>query len=317
MSPAPSRVFLSALLTITAAISSVACSGSDSNESATGGGGGGGGAAGSSGTQTCTEGDSNCFSFFVASYTRLFALAEAFNGSTSGWGGDLRYGTGDGLTGADKICTEIAEASLPGNGKTWKAFLSTSTVDAIDRVGSGPWYDRLNRPIANNLTELIDVRPGGITNATIRNNLPNEDGTPHHNEEPGCSNLDDCADNHDVLTGSDTDGRLCTPDTCSGMGGMDFGGNFGGGLGGNITDFTCQDWTLGTSVAGIAPRVGHTWPTGTGGGGEDDWLSQLVESGCAPGYNLVQNSPPTGDGLGTVGDGGGYGAIYCLSTSPY
>lgn len=260
---------------------------------------------------TCVQGESNCFSFFVTSRARLFKLAQAFNSaSTKGWGGDFRYGQSDGLTGADKICTEIAEESLPGNGRTWKAFLSTSTVNAIDRVGTGPWYDRLNRIIANDLTELVATRPGGITNSTILNNLPNEDGTPHHNEESGCTNLNSCADNHDVLTGSDTNGKRCTSSTCS-------GGNGGGGGGTNITDYTCRDWTLGTSVSGIAPRVGHTWPTGggTGGGstGTDDWISRLTEAGCAPGYNLVQNGGPTANGLGSVGDGGGYGAIYCLA----
>jgi hypothetical protein len=331
MKPAPSTLLFLALLPIAGAFCSIACSGGDSNgDDSTAGEAGGSGSsslggagstagaagissAGATATGSCTEGESNCFSFFVTSRARLFAVAEAFNGSTSGWGGDLRYGTGDGLTGADKICTEIAESSVPGNGKTWVAFLSTSAVDAIDRVGSGPWYDRLNRPIANNVTELVDVRPGGITNSTIRNNLPNEDGTPHHTEEPGCTNLSDCADNHDVLTGSDSDGRLCTADSCAG--GM--GGPGGGHGGGNITDYTCQDWTLGSSVAGIAPRVGHTWPTGMGGGGEDDWISRLTESGCAVGYNLVDMGGPSGDGLGSVGDGGGYGAIYCLATSPY
>ncbi|HEX6275932.1 MAG TPA: hypothetical protein VFZ53_22980, partial [Polyangiaceae bacterium] len=223
---------------------------------------------------------------------------------------DFRYGTGDGLAGADKLCTQVAEQSLPGNCRTWRAFLSTSEVDAVSRVGSGPWYDRLNRTIANNLTELVALRPGGITVSTIRNNLPNEDGTPHHNEEAGCTNLNSCADNHDVLTGSDSDGKFCTTATCGGGPG---GGGPGGG-GGSITDFSCQNWTLGTSVAGIAPRCGHTWPTG-GGTSEDDWISRLTESGCAPGFNLVQNGGPMGNGTGTVGDGGGYGAIYCLALS--
>jgi hypothetical protein len=263
---------------------------------------------------TCTAGEKNCFSFFVASRARMFAAAEAFNGSTKGWGGDFRYGTSDGLTGADKLCTEIAEKSSPGNCRTWRAFLSTSKANAIDRVGTGPWFDRLNRTIANNVTELLATRPGGITVATILNNLPNEDGTPHHDEEVGCDDLNDCADNHDVLTGSDTDGKLCTPDTCSGIG---TGGMFpGGGFGGDVTDYTCEDWTLGTSKPGIAPRCGHTWPTGGAGkGGGDDWISHLVENGCAPGYNLVQNGGPMPDGKGSVGDGGGYGAIYCLALS--
>jgi hypothetical protein len=266
---------------------------------------------------TCTTGEANCFSFFVASRARMFAAAEAFNGSTKGWGGDFRYGTSDGLTGADKLCTEIAEKSLPNNCRTWRAFLSTSKVNAIDRVGAGPWHDRLNRTIAANVTELLETRPGGITVSTILNNLPNEDGTPHHDEEVGCDNLNDCADNHDVMTGSDTDGKLCTPDTCSGIGNGMFpgGGGPGGGFGGDITDHTCEDWTLGTSKEGVAPRCGHTWPTGGGMGGGDDWISHLVENGCAPGYNLVQNGGPMPDGKGSVGDGGGYGAIYCLALS--
>jgi hypothetical protein len=238
----------------------------------------------------------------------MFKLAEAFNGSTKGWGGDFRYGTADGLTGADKLCTQIAEQSLPGNCRTWRAFLTTSKVNAIDRVGSGPWYDRLNRTIANNLTELAATRPGGITVSTILNNLPNEDGTPHHNEEAECANANSCADNHDVLTGSDSNGKACTATTCAGIGGMGMGM-----AGGTITDWTCQDWTLGTSMSGIAPRCGHTWPSMTGS--SDDWISRLTENGCAPGFNLVQNGGPMPTGNGSVGDGGGYGAIYCLALS--
>lgn len=261
---------------------------------------------------TCTAGDSNCFSFFVASRARMFKLAQAFNGSTKGWGGDFRYGAADGLTGADKLCSQIAEESLPGNCRTWRAFLTTSKVNAIDRVGKGPWYDRLNRTIANNLTELAATRPGGITVSSILNNLPNEDGTPHHNEEADCSNANSCADNHDVLTGSDSDGKLCTEETCAGIGGPGGPGGPGGG-GSTITDWTCKDWTLSTPTAGIAPRCGHTWPTMTGG--TDDWISRLTENGCAPGFNLVQNGGPMPSGNGSVGDGGGYGAIYCLALS--
>ncbi len=317
---------------LTAGCGSDETSGGDTTTEATGGttsNVGSGGAnntsttsAGGSTTSTtgaCVQGESNCFGFFVTSRARLFKLAQVFNGSTKGWGGDFRYGTGDGLKGADKICTEIAEESLPGNGRTWKAFLSTSTVNAIDRVGSGPWYDRLNRLIANDLTELGETRPGGITDSAILNNLPNEDGTPHHNEEVSCTNLNSCADNHDVLTGSDTEGKLCTASTCAGMGGGMGGITLPGGSTGTTTDYTCQDWTLGTSISGIAPRVGHTWPTmgsmggGTAGVGSDDWISQLTESGCAPGYNLAQTGGGTGSGTGSVGDGGGYGAIYCLA----
>jgi hypothetical protein len=283
--------------------------GSAGTSSGGGSGGGGSGVCGQAtpiSKATCTAGESNCFSFFVASRARMFKLAQAFNGSAKGWGGDFRYGTADGLTGADKLCTQIAEESLPGNCRTWRAFLTTSKVNAIDRVGKGPWHDRLNRTIANNLTELADTRPGGITVSTIRNNLPNEDGTPHHNEEADCMNANSCADNHDVLTGSDSDGKACTATTCAAIGP-------GGGGGGTITDWTCKDWTLSTATAGIAPRCGHTWPTMTGG--TDDWISRLTENGCAPGFNLVQNGGPMPTGNGSVGDGGGYGAIYCLALS--
>jgi len=291
-------------------------SGGSAGSSTSGGSSTGGGSAVCSGATpiskaTCTAGESNCFSFFVASRARMFKLAQAFNGSTKGWGGDFRYGTADGLTGADKLCTQIAEESLPGNCRTWRAFLTTSKVNAIARVGSGPWYDRLNRTIAKTVTELAATRPGGITVSTILNNLPNEDGTPHHSEEAGCTNANSCADNHDVLTGSDSDGKACTATTCAGIGGMMGGGMMGGGA--TITDWTCQDWTLGTAMAGVAPRCGHTWPTMTGG--TDDWISRLTETGCAPGYNLVQNGGPMPTGNGSVGDGGGYGAIYCLALS--
>jgi hypothetical protein len=61
------------------------------------------------------------FSFF---YTSLDAMRR-LSGSTNGFGGDLRYGTGSGLTGADKICQTIAADVDVGFGaKTWRAFLS-------------------------------------------------------------------------------------------------------------------------------------------------------------------------------------------------
>jgi hypothetical protein len=246
------------------------------------------------------------FSFFVTSQVRLFDLAQKFNGSTKGFGGDLRYGetgTDAGLRGADKICTVIAEASMPGNCKTWHAFLSTTTQNAIDRIGAGPWYDRIGRVFGNDISELLNTRPSGI-NSTIANDLPNEDGVLNHDAKQAGTTTNQ--DNHDMLTGSDTSGRLY-----------------------NGTASNCNDWTsLDTS---IRPRVGHTWPTpsfGGGGfpGGGDmggitgvgdlaHWISALDENGCAPGYNLADSSMPGGSD-GTVGGGGGYGGFYCFALSP-
>ena len=44
----------------------------------------------------------------------------------NGFGGDLRFGKTNGLDGADEICRQIAETSMAGNGKTWRAFLSVT-----------------------------------------------------------------------------------------------------------------------------------------------------------------------------------------------
>ena len=89
--------------------------------SATGSGGGGGSAAGSGGRGGSTGGSTGSggtlprFSFFVTSLGALRTLS----GSQNGFGGDLCFGetgAGAGLRGADKICTTIAEMSMPGAG---------------------------------------------------------------------------------------------------------------------------------------------------------------------------------------------------------
>src|SRR3954466_9747723 len=118
-------------------------------------------AAGSSANhdhQADAGGQAGTFSFFVTSYVAL----QRLSGSQSGFGGDLRYGESDGLRGADKICREIADGSLPGAGKkTWRAFLSVTRasdgkpVHAIDRIGKGPWYDRRGRLVAATKDDLL------------------------------------------------------------------------------------------------------------------------------------------------------------------
>ena len=148
------------------------------------------------------EGDLPRFSFFV---TSLVAM-QALSGNQKGFGGDLRYGhtgAGAGLRGADKICADVAERGLKGSAaKQWRAFLSVSDAgngakkDAIDRIGPGPWYDRLGRVFATNLSGLTSAdRPAG--DVTIASDLPNETGELNHS--PGGVTID----NHDVLTGSD------------------------------------------------------------------------------------------------------------------
>ena len=172
--------------------------GNGAGGSGTGGAGvaGGSGAGGSAGAVAIPT---ERFSFFVTSYAAMQRLSK----SMSGFGGDLRYGQADGLSGADKICTEIAESSMPGSGgKGWRAFLSVTKgpagtpIHAIDRIGNGPWYDRRGRLLAMAKADLLYDRPMGADPA-IADDFPNEDGVPNHAPD-GMEQVD----NHDMLTGT-------------------------------------------------------------------------------------------------------------------
>ena len=242
------------------------------------------------------------FSFFVTSLKAMKALS----GSPLGFGGDLRFGEagpGAGLRGADKICATIAEKSMPGAGKKqWRAFLSAvsdengNQVNAIDRVGEGPWYDRLGRVFALTKDDLKTERPTNIDPA-IKDDFPNEDGVPNHAPNPNEGQVD----NHDTLTGTNELGQLYSKTA------------------------TCKDWTAnaGDLASEGKPRVGHSWPRygmgGPGPGGGDgspaNWMSSLDESGCAFGVSLIEMGPPQPDSV-TVGSGGGYGGFYCFALTP-
>lgn len=264
----------------------------------TGASGTGGTTSGTTTTSASTGGTTEHFSFFV---TSLRAMQEQ-SGSPSGFGGDFRLGetgAGAGLRGADKLCGKIAEKSMPGaGGKPWRAFLSAVSgedgkqVDAIDRIGAGPWYDRLGRLVASTKADLLHDRPEGI-DAAIKDDLPNEDGVPNHQPDPTQAEVD----NHDTLTGTNDQGKLYSATA------------------------TCKDWTGATGTEG-KPRVGHSWPRygGPGGGGMGNmnmanWMSSLDESGCSPGVNLIEMGPPQQNST-TVGSGGGYGGIYCFALTP-
>lgn len=225
------------------------------------------------------------FSFFVTSYEAITRLS----GSPDGFGGDLRYGEEHGLLGADKICTEIAEFSMEGSGaKQWRAFLSVvegpegGQVDAIDRIGDGPWYDRLGRLVAENTEALANTRPEGADPAII-NDLPNEYGVPNHTPDPGQGEID----NHHVLTGSNEEGRLYSATA------------------------TCNNWSSTEKSADGRPRIGFSWPIQN----RQHWISGQDEGGCLRGVDLDGGGGSNPD-VGTVGSGGGYGGIYCFALSP-
>jgi hypothetical protein len=226
------------------------------------------------------------FSFFLTSQ----AVLEELSKSDKGFGGNLSFGEsgpGAGLRGADKLCAVIAERSMPGSSvKGWRAFLSVTAdakgkkVDAITRIGEGPWYDRVGRVFAPKKADLLNPRPMN-GDAAIQNDFPNEFGIPNH--DPGTGIID----NHNILTGSTATGTADAQGLTA----------------------TCQDWTSAVSSGG-RPRCGVSWPRGSS---IVHWISVLNEGGCAPGATPVgaQSGPS-----GTVGNLGGYGGFYCFALNP-
>jgi hypothetical protein len=233
------------------------------------------------------------------------------SGMFSKLGGNL-----GGIKGADAICQHVAEfSSACQKNKVWHAFLSTTTEDAIDRIGKGPWYDRQGRLWASSLTTVVGDRPTDADPA-IKNDVPNEDGVPNHNPD-GTGQVD----NHETLTGTGSNGRLYT--------------QTGGGSGGGSTQCgldvgaaapaawskeraTCWDWTRNTPEG--CPRVGHTWCGSAnclpaGGSSGTNWMSVWNEGGCAPGGTLKQTGGL--DGTRKVGSAGGYGGFYCFAVIPH
>jgi hypothetical protein len=215
---------------------------------------------------------------------------QTLSGSADGFGGDFRFGKADGLSGADEICRQTAEMGMPGAGnKTWRAFLSATqgpggtAVNARDRIGPGPWYDRNGRLLAANLTDLFaGARPTG--DAMLVNDMTNERGEPNHYVGAGGYNPSSTVDNHDTLTAADTMGMLRAT---------------------SMAD-TCNDWTS-TSVAG-RPYLGHSWPRSTSSGMQ--WASDHTAPGCVPGLDKTLGGTGTGS---CVGCAGGYGGFYCFA----
>jgi hypothetical protein len=212
------------------------------------------------------------FSFFVTSLEAMRKLS----GSQDGFGGDL-----GGLSGADKICQTIA-AGVGGGSKTWRAFLSVTKgsdgkpVNAIDRVGQGPWYDRNGRLLSKDLQGLLTDRPQGATQ--IINDLPDEYGR----------GLQQFGDNHEVLTGSTKTGKLESTDPSS----------------------TCDDWTSAVGPGSGKVSAGVSWPRTSKL--SESWINARRVPGCAAGVNLGGGDK----GTLCVGCKGGYGAIYCFALTP-
>ncbi|MFN2349509.1 MAG: hypothetical protein ABR558_08085 [Thioalkalivibrio sp.] len=145
----------------------------------------------------------------------------------TGFGADL-----GGLEGADAHCLELAKAA--GSPHTnWRAYLSTTApagqpgVNARDRIGKGPWHNAKGVMVAANVDELHSPS----------NNLTKETAITEKGEV--VSGRGDAVNMHDILTGSDPQGKYSTA---------------GG-------DTTCFNWTSsveGSAIVGHHDRIGLT-----------------------------------------------------------
>jgi len=160
-----------------------------------------------------------------------------------------------GLAGADAHCQMLAAAAGRGN-STWHAYLSTQgagAVNARDRIGAGPWANAKNQQIAANVAEL---HGDTLELARMGNRITKTSALSEKGEM--LSGVGDTPNEHDILTGSQPDGRAYT----------------------DAADHTCGNWTssgMGTAQLGHFDRMG---------GGNASWNSVHPSQGCSQ-PNLV------------------------------
>lgn len=83
----------------------------------------------------------------------MFVTSATYTGNLKAAGSGA-----DGLDGGDKLCQLAADAATLGG--TWKAWLSSSTVNAIDRIADvGPWYRLDGAKVFNNKASIVTSGP--------------------------------------------------------------------------------------------------------------------------------------------------------------
>jgi hypothetical protein len=175
-----------------------------------------------------------------------------------------------GLEGADRHCQQLAQAVGAG-GKTWRAYLSTQgggAVNARDRIGRGPWQNAKGEAIAQNVDDLHSAN-----NKLTKQTALDEKGQM-------VNGRGDTPNRHDILTGSQPDGRA-----------------FAAG-----DDRTCGNWTK--SAAGAA-MVGHHDRQGL----RDDEPSKSWNS------SHPSRGPDGGCSQADLRSTGGDGLFYCFATN--
>jgi hypothetical protein len=165
-----------------------------------------------------------------------------------------------GLKGADAHCQALAKAAGVGS-RQWHAYLSTDKENARDRIGKGPWKNAKGEEIAKSVEDL---------HASSRINKQtglDEKGAP-------VNGRGDTPNRHDILTGSQADGRAIPGDK----------------------DMTCGNWTQsgeGAAMVGHHDRIGLR---------DDDasksWNASHPSRGCS--QDALRSS-------------GGDGLLYCFA----
>jgi hypothetical protein len=155
-----------------------------------------------------------------------------------------------GIAGADAHCQSLAAAAGRG-GATWRAYLSTQgpgAVNARDRIGTGPWFNARGQRVAQSVAEL---HGDTLEQARIGNALGKQLSLSEKNTV--INGVGDSPNQHDILTGSQPDGRAFT----------------------DSADHTCNNWTSnGTGSA----HLGHSDKQG---GGNGSWNAAHASRGCS------------------------------------
>jgi hypothetical protein len=179
-----------------------------------------------------------------------------------------------GLQGADRHCQSLAQAAGAGN-HTWHAYLSTqasggqAAVNARDRIGAGPWRNAKGEVIAQNVDDLHSAN-----NKLTKQTALDEKGQV-------VNGRGDNPNRHDVLTGSQPDGRAFPPGE----------------------DRTCGNWTKSSGPG--AAMLGHHDRQGL----RDDDASKSWNS------SHPSRGPDGGCSQADLRSTGGDGHLYCFAVN--
>lgn len=174
-----------------------------------------------------------------------------------------------GLEGADRHCQTLAAKAGAGS-KAWRAYLSTQAVGGVtalnakDRIGKGPWVNANGVQIAASVEDLHSANNKLTAETSVAETgklIPSRLYTVNQ---------------HDILTGTQTDGTAFPPDK----------------------DMTCGNWTKNGEGSAM---VGHTDRMGL----RDD----------APSKSWNTSHPSRGCDAPALVTTGGAGLLYCFAAN--